>query len=258
MLTLIFDKIPMTQEDYFAKRIELFTLQAQLIDRECYLASLRSQLSAFESVYIRDVGHFYAELDEWNARIAELTAEIAGTQGTRTAAQEARNVAEESRAASVQKDSPPEQPTSDLKALYRRVAKRIHPDLATDEVDREERTLLMSIANTAFEQGDMQALQQALDDYDASSLDISSSDKPSGMDGLLVQAERLRERLARIEFDIVSLSSSELGKLMASVETRRTAHFAPLAHLASVAREKVRRARYEYSTLKESSCAARR
>ena len=104
----------------------------------------------------------------------------------------------------------------------------------------------------------MQALQQALNDFEASSLDISSSDEPSEVDWLLVQAEKLRERLAEIEFDIVSLSSSELGKLMASIETRRTPHFDPLAHLASVAREKVRMAQHEYSTLKESSYAARR
>jgi sulfur relay (sulfurtransferase) DsrC/TusE family protein len=44
------------------------------------LANLRAELAAFEGRYLREVGILYAELDDWNAKIAESVAEAAGTE----------------------------------------------------------------------------------------------------------------------------------------------------------------------------------
>ena len=70
------------EEQELARKLqELAMLQAELIDRELLLANLRAELAVFEGRYLREVGGLYAELDDWNAKIAELDAEADGSVG---------------------------------------------------------------------------------------------------------------------------------------------------------------------------------
>src|SRR5271157_3314892 len=87
------------EEELAKKREELALLQADLADRELYLTNLRVELSAFERRYLRQVGVLYAQLDEWNAKIAELVAEDERTEAARSAATQARTQAAESHSA---------------------------------------------------------------------------------------------------------------------------------------------------------------
>ena len=48
--------------------------------------------------------------------------------------------------------------SENLKQLYRKLARRYHPDLASDEDDRERRTNLMAMINEAYAQADIDAL----------------------------------------------------------------------------------------------------
>lgn len=73
------------EEELIAKRDECSKLQAELADRELYLVNLRVSLTAFEQRYLRKVGTLYAELDEWNAKIAAQLAEQEGTENARAA-----------------------------------------------------------------------------------------------------------------------------------------------------------------------------
>ena len=84
------------EEDLAKKRDELALLQAELVERELYLANVRAELSAFEGRYLREVGVLYSELDDWSARIAQVVAEEEGTVEARSAATKARTQAEES------------------------------------------------------------------------------------------------------------------------------------------------------------------
>lgn len=141
---------PSEEEELARQRKELTLLQAKLTERELFLMNLRVELSAFEGQYLRQVGTLYAELDEWKAKIAERLAEEEGTEESRSAAANARTQADESdsavhgEAAKVQEFIP----SAELKALYRQVAKRVHPDLATDEADRQTREHLMAEASS--------------------------------------------------------------------------------------------------------------
>ncbi len=58
-------------------------------------------------------------------------------------------------------DQEPEEfdPPPGLKALFRELAKRIHPDLAGDEAEQKHLTLLMIRANQAYSRGDAETLQ---------------------------------------------------------------------------------------------------
>lgn len=54
-------------------------------------------------------------------------------------------------------------PSPQLKDLYRRIIKRIHPDYAISEQDRARCERLMKVANDAYEAGDEVALRAVLD-----------------------------------------------------------------------------------------------
>lgn len=53
--------------------------------------------------------------------------------------------------------------TKNIKTLYRQLARQYHPDLAKDEADRERRTKIMSLINTAYQSDDIESLR-ALDE----------------------------------------------------------------------------------------------
>src|ERR1035441_10616865 len=71
-------------------------LRAELAERELALTNRRAELAAFEGQYLRQVGILYAELDDWNAKIAERLAEAEGTEDAWCVAALARVRAEES------------------------------------------------------------------------------------------------------------------------------------------------------------------
>lgn len=48
---------------------------------------------------------------------------------------------------------------SRIKKLYRQLARRYHPDLANDEAERERRTKIMSLINTAYQEQDLDSLE---------------------------------------------------------------------------------------------------
>src|SRR5215510_7071771 len=119
------------------KLAELASLEVELIQRELDLATLRAELADFESRYIQTVGVLYAELDEIEAQIAEVQAR---RRPSDSEAQErtyrARAHAQESSETAKDISVPKPKPTENLKRLFREVAKRIHPDLATNDADR--------------------------------------------------------------------------------------------------------------------------
>ena len=53
-------------------------------------------------------------------------------------------------------------PPEELKIMFRDAAKKIHPDLADDEQDRELRTKFMSELNDAYANGDAEAMDKIL------------------------------------------------------------------------------------------------
>ena len=205
------------------KRQELAILQAELTERELSAANLRAELGAFEGRYLREVGLLYAELDDWNARIAELAAEVSGTEQAKSAAKDARARADESRAAAHDEAAGATDfsPSPELKSLFRDVVKLVHPDNATDEADRAVRNKLMTEANLAYRLGDEDALRRILEEYKSSPESIKGEGTAADLQRVIRQIERIVKRLAKIEFEVAELTSSEIAKLMATAETAR-------------------------------------
>jgi hypothetical protein len=224
MTTEVVRRLSPEEEELAAKRKELARLEAELADRELALASLRAELAAFEGLYLRRVGVLYAELDEWNARLAELRAERSGTAEAQAEADEARSQAQESystahgEAADVQ----PFSPTPELKGLYREAAKRVHPDTATGDEDRVRRERLMKEVNAAYAAGDEGALRRVLADLENSPDAIQGVGVGADLVRVLRQLRRVRDRISAIQVEIVALSETDFAKLKAKADFAAT------------------------------------
>jgi peptidoglycan hydrolase CwlO-like protein len=205
------------------KKAELAALETELAQRELELATLQGELHAFERRYLRIVGVRYAELDEIEAQIAELLSrqKPQDDKAQRNAA-EARAKAEESaQAAGTAKDQklPADfKPSEGLKKLYREIAKRVHPDLTTDEKERARRNQIMAEANRAYEAGDEAKLRTILEEWESSPDTV----KGEGVGAELVRAIRkvhqVQNRLAEIETKITQLEQCELSQLKTKAE----------------------------------------
>jgi hypothetical protein len=238
------------EEELAKKRDELALLQVQLAERELYVANLRAELTGFEGRYLRQVGVLYAELDDWSAKIAELVAEESGTDEARSAATQARAQAAESRSASHSEVAESKQfaPSPELKSLYREVAKRVHPDLASDDTDRTQRERLMAQANRAYENGDAEALRRILQEYEGSPDSVRGTGVAADLVRILRQLKQVRNRLAQIEEEIASLGKSDIAILQAKAEDAGKKGRDLLAEMAANVQGRINVARHNYES----------
>jgi hypothetical protein len=211
-------------EDNTASRQAVFeTLCKELAEKELELATLENEMAFFERTYAQRVGNLYAELDRLEAEIArELCRLYPGSE------RQARYKAAEQKARTNQqavdeklagKEQKPPRPSEELRNLFRKVAKMIHPDLATDEQDRAFRTSLMARANTAYKRNDKAALEQILEEWEHRGEQPAPESVPLISGDLLErQINHVRARIREIEARIEALKKSELYQLMCRVE----------------------------------------
>lgn len=75
----------------------------------------------------------------------------------------------------------PKQEHKNIKSLYRQLARQYHPDLARDEADRERRTKIMSLINTAYQDGDIESLKTLNESTAEQKTDVIDSQMPLDM-----------------------------------------------------------------------------
>lgn len=145
------------------KRNELQVLKERCSSLEAVYATLKSEIRTFEQQYEGALGGRIAVLEdlEW-----QLNGLLDGVEPVETVTSTARNDAfayfhHRTDLLDEEADGEPDPhcPPSNLKSLYRAVAKAIHPDLAPDEEQRQQRQELMAIANHAYEVGDRKVLE---------------------------------------------------------------------------------------------------
>jgi hypothetical protein len=192
----IFRRPAPEETELIFRRAELATLRSTLAAHEATLAHLRSQLHSFEARYIRQVGVLYIQLDEWNDRIAELNnPSLATTISTEEPAP--------------QSTEPPAQ-AFDLKALFREVAKRIHPDFARNARDERHRTHLMAQANEAFLRADADLLHRMLHGHD---LPLATYSPAAELARTLAQISAVQKDLLTLDAELNTLTHSDMADL---------------------------------------------
>jgi sulfur relay (sulfurtransferase) DsrC/TusE family protein len=248
MSTEILRRLSPEEEELAKKREELALLQAELVERELFQTDLGAELSAFEALYLRQVGTLYAELDEWNAKIAERLAEQEGTEEARSAAEQARAQAEESNSAVREAAAKTEgfKASPELKKLFKEVAKRIHPDYATDEADRHKREQLMKEANAAYERGDAAALRRILEEYESSPESVQGVGVAADLVRIIRQIKQIKARLSQIKLEIAALVESDIAKLRAKVDAASAEGRELLSEMAEDVRKRIDMARRRF------------
>jgi len=269
MDTEIILRVPPEEEELSRRRAELAHLQSELAEQELFLTNLRAELSAFERRYLRIVGVLYAELDEWNKRIAELTHkdrsdDIQEREWLKKITELLTKPDEESGYrfvsgqfqtgiegfGTVVNDEPEDEqfaPSPSLKSLYREVAKRVHPDLATDEADKEERQHLMMEANAAYQGGDLDALRRILEEYRGGAESAAEGALALALVRINRQIKQVQNRLSCIETEIDNLNESNIAKLKNKAEAVLEGHDL-LREMAENVKKRINAARYRYET----------
>lgn len=192
---------------------ELANVEAQIVDAELRLATLKQQLALFEKRYRKVAAGLCEELDRLNSRIAALCIDrVTSHEGPgRKQAYRSQNTTE----------LPPDDalelpeflPSESLQKLYREAAKRFHPDLAEDDADRVWRTQMMQLINSAYASGDSEKLQSLLE------RSRHTQTLATVEDSLLVRIKRktarLRSRLDELVREQTEIETSDLGQLYA-------------------------------------------
>lgn len=211
------------EEQELSKKLsELAVLEATLAQRELDLATLRAERNAFERLYFRTVGVRYAKLDEIEAQIAEAKSRLnPKNKKAHEYASQARSRADESSQAAgkVEAGAVIEfKPSDSLKKLYREIAKRIHPDLATDEKDRARRHKLMAEANRSYEEGDEARLQAILREWELSPESVKGDGPGPELVRVIRKIAQVEQRLRLIDDEFNKLNQMPLSQLISEMK----------------------------------------
>lgn len=154
-----------------ALRRRLAQSEAALAAAEAELAQRLADIQVLEQRIEAQLGPALDQLTALEAEVQLLLAQIQRQRNASTFGQEYRPVEEQFRRTWVDPEPPPTPIASapagaappqvvDLKRLYRQLARRYHPDLTTDEAERQRRTAVMAAINEAYASHDLAALQR--------------------------------------------------------------------------------------------------
>lgn len=173
--------------EFQTKQAELKDLEAHLAQRELELATFQAELHSFEYRYMQVVGIRQEELDQINAQISKYMTLMASNHKFK--------------------------PSARLKQLYREIAKRIHPDLATDPEERARREQLMALVNQAYESGNEERLRAILHDWESSPDSVQGEGITADLVRTIRQISQSQQRLQHIEDKLQQLAQSDLHQL---------------------------------------------
>jgi len=199
-----------------------------LIEFEIAVETFRVEVENFSRLHHQRLGPMYARLDELDALIAEAVAAQSGDREDIERAWEARALVmpmpgvEELFGGMLGSDgvrpvddpNPPRRvrPGKEAQRLYRELVRKVHPDLAQDDDEKERRSTFIARVNEAYAYADEDALRALSDEWEAGPVPLE--DLPSEAEVLYARLEWLavrKEKLARLAAE---LDDSAIGQMM--------------------------------------------
>jgi hypothetical protein len=255
------------------RRAELAVLKQRLAEREVELTTYESDLSDFEIRYRRALGQRYAVLDDLADQIEQVKLIMSG--GSRPRDGEADGEADGLGDADGDGPEGPgrnwawawgeREPETDFlkvvsaeaKRLFRTLARRIHPDLARDQAERERRTNLMVAANNAYEQGDVETLRHLLDEWDQSPDSVAGSSPAAELERVIRHVLRMEARLGHLDKRFADLEASAMGWLRRRVDKAAGEGWDLLSHMVKELDRQIAEARVELERIELERANAR-
>lgn len=218
------------EREYRRYMVEVESRQGRVAELQAELATLNLALSRFNAEYQTRVGTLFAELDrarlaadEYERRIEYIQSgqgdlsQVEEDIRTEFASQrqEVQDEEEETRAYRDDFERDRHRPwlnaegEMSLKARYRELAKRYHPDLARTENERRRRESLMQQVNAAFSDLDEAALRAIEQAADASDPAFEARSIGEKLVWAIRDVARLDEVIARLEAEANAIQVSE-------------------------------------------------
>lgn len=225
------------EEEHLGQQERLLEeLTEQLAIKEEEFTSTGADFARFRIHYLRRFAPLYAELDRLEAEIARRASVAEDTPEARSKAREASARAAESEQAQLEagaelaaEEGPRAAPSDDLRSLFRQAAKRLHPDLATDDADRARRTAVMASLNAAYAAGDEAAMRRILDGEAARPEAVTGDDTGARLVRVLRKIAQVRARFTELVQLTEALEADPLYRLFAQCREVWNADEDPLA-----------------------------
>jgi hypothetical protein len=200
------------------KRAELASLRARHTAARAVLQQLRDDIASFERTYDQTLGRRIAELESIEAEISRLS----GYSNRESEPDEGYEDEDEDDSFS-QAAAPPVKPVwrseaRDIKALYREVAKAVHPDLADGVSAKLDRHELMSKANRAYAEDDHGTLQEILRNWGRTSLQYGEGAVRSEISRLVAQIAKESQDLRSVNAKVEELKGSYVCRFKMRVD----------------------------------------
>ena len=220
-----------------SREAELASLEAELLEAQVVLKTLERELGEFNQRQLDLFGKRYSRLDRLEADLAAARAEHAPRSRKKIRYDEPEDESRATREefmAQVLAPRPPPPPDEGLRALYKKLVKRLHPDHALDDADRSQRDHWMRQLTKAWAERDYETLRRIV----THTHDLSEHPASSGptarrlvtvLRGIADQRSALRETVMSIE----KLHASPLGLMRDAEQFARTQGHDMLAGLAA-------------------------
>lgn len=235
-------------------RARLASLELELAARETELAALSGSLQELQAKYLGAVGGFYRELVELGNAIfdEEVRSGLRRPEEPEDLDRDGQASNAESREAGGTGCSTRGAPSTDLKAMFRNLAKSLHPDLALrlDEPERWRRHSLMAEANRAYAERDEDRLRLILHAWERSPDSVLGDDPEADELRVSRRIAQTGDRLLAVDAELADLRSSAIAQLQRKIDDARAQGWDLFAEMVLEVKREVRRAKARLASLK--------
>lgn len=236
--------------------------QRQVEELTIAIETLKSEIDVFERRYNAHISHYYLELDkveletkEYRLRLQlrrenvsekEIEKRVESCFRASRARVDAYEEVKE-KEPTPQKDKLPDTKAKHLQDLYRRLAKRYHPDKAIDAKEEERREQLMPLINRAYHEQDLETLERL--SLGETELHIPERSVTEKRRTLQTELSRLNRAASQLRLEINRLKTGRTFQLKQQVENAKESGTDLLTTLAKDLERKIKASRGQLARL---------
>ena len=238
--------------------------RGQIEELTVTMENLKAEVDLFQHRYNAHVGRYYFELDkvdleskEYRLRIQLRREDISEDEIEARVEACFRENRARINAATEQSDTDEDTETNELpdeeakylQKLYRKLAKRFHPDKSEDADEQNRRLQLMPLINRAYKENDLQILERLSFGETEATLQTEESISQK-MERLHIELRSLNRATSELRSDINRVKAGRTYQLKQQVETAENKGNDLLTTLAADIKRKVQASRVQLTRLK--------